>query len=349
MVPLGEVEPGAATSITVGTGTGAPAGDAATGCAAALAPSVAPAGRRSTPGGTATRIRTAVLSPVADAAAAPVAGRRGGGSADRRRMLKEAVSRRSGVCPLPQTPVSDIAPCRDEPPRPSLVNQANPLKSGPQPLFPPLVLVIGDSIIKHVRYFNAITHCLPGATVPILHDRLTSLLPSLPTSVHTIVVHIGTNDTARAPSEHMAAAFRKLFQFLKTTVIFISGPIPTFRKGDVRFSRLFSLSTWLRTASCGENLGFIDNFDLFWERASFYSLDGLHPSMVGTDILAENIRRAVPNVERISQIDCMFQQVRQAFPIVLLPPPFKPSYLKMLQPIAPPTATLPSPEQFLCR
>ena len=257
------------------------------------------------------------------------------------------------MCPLPRTPTGDIAPC-GEPPRPSLISQAGPLKSGPRPLFPPSVLVIGDSIIKHVRYFNAITHCLPGATVPILHDKLASLLPSLPTSVSTIVVHIGTNDTARTPSEHVAAAFRELFQFLKTTgkMIFISGPIPTFRKGDLRFSRLFCLSTRLRTASCGENLGFIDNFDLFWERASFYSLDGLHPSMWAPTFLPKIFGElfVMPSeTPHVGQIDCMFQQ-QLAFPTVLqLPPPLKLSHLKMFQPIAPPTATPPSPEQFLCK
>ena len=74
VVPLDEVEPGAAASITVGTGTGAPAGDAATGCAVALAPSAAHADRRAAAGCTATRIRTAALSPVAAAAAALLLG-----------------------------------------------------------------------------------------------------------------------------------------------------------------------------------------------------------------------------------------------------------------------------------
>lgn len=46
--------------------------------------------------------------------------------------------------------------------------------AGPQPLFPPTALLIGDSITRKVRFFNAITHCLPGVTVPVLQSRVES-------------------------------------------------------------------------------------------------------------------------------------------------------------------------------
>ncbi|KAF3856937.1 hypothetical protein F7725_017660, partial [Dissostichus mawsoni] len=36
----------------------------------------------------------------------------------------------------------------------------------PRPLFAPTTLIIGDSIIRNIRFFNAATRCLPGATVP---------------------------------------------------------------------------------------------------------------------------------------------------------------------------------------
>lgn len=69
------------------------------------------------------------------------------------------------------------------------------------PLFPPTTLIIGDSITRNIRFFNAITRCLPGATVPVILDDLLNLLDSLPTSIKRIVVHLGKNDTTRGESE----------------------------------------------------------------------------------------------------------------------------------------------------
>ena len=72
--------------------------------------------------------------------------------------------------------------------------------------------------------------------------------------------------------------------------VFISGPIPILGHGDERFSRLLSLNTWLWATCWGNNVGFIDNFDAFWNRESPYSRDGLHPSAKGSRVLAANCR-----------------------------------------------------------
>ncbi|CAG6022012.1 unnamed protein product [Menidia menidia] len=60
--------------------------------------------------------------------------------------------------------------------------------------------------------------------------------------------------------------------------VFISGPLPTCGRCADRFSRILHLHTWLQFACAMHNIGFIHNFDLFWERPSFYGPDGLHPN-----------------------------------------------------------------------
>uniref|UniRef100_A0A671TSP7 SGNH hydrolase-type esterase domain-containing protein n=1 Tax=Sparus aurata TaxID=8175 RepID=A0A671TSP7_SPAAU len=150
----------------------------------------------------------------------------------------------------------------------------------------------------NIRFFNATTCCFPGATVPVILGKLPGLLPSLPSS--TTLMHVGTNDMARGASELTKRAFISLLDFLRTCgkSVFISGPIPTFGRGDVRFSRLLMLNTWLKPACYIRGLNFTDNFNLFWNRPSFFKSDGIHPSTTGARMLAANIQYSVHHAPR---------------------------------------------------
>lgn len=178
--------------------------------------------------------------------------------------------------------------------------RSDPQPAPPRPLFPPTTLIVGDSIIRHVRFFNTITHCFPGATVPVILNKLPELLRSLPPTVTRIIVHVGCNDTARKQSVLTTADFKDLFSFLHTTglAVFVSGPIPTLARGAERFSRILSLHTWLLSACRDFDLGFIDNFNLFWNRYSFYKPDGVHPNQLGSRMLAANFQHAVQTATR---------------------------------------------------
>ncbi|CAJ1055557.1 Borealin%2C partial [Xyrichtys novacula] len=165
----------------------------------------------------------------------------------RRRLLKEAVSRHSERLPRAGNNLTPPASahCRQSP---SPAQVERPTSEGfsactpaPRPLFPPTTLIIGDSITRYIRFFNAITHCFPGAT-----------------------------DTGKT--------------------VFISGPIPTLGRGGERFSRILSLHTWLQSTCPTHNFGFIDNFNLFWDRASLFSHDGIHPNRLGSRMLSCNIQ-----------------------------------------------------------
>ncbi|KAL7866077.1 hypothetical protein SRHO_G00113240 [Serrasalmus rhombeus] len=72
-----------------------------------------------------------------------------------------------------------------------------------------------------------------------------------------------------------------------------SGPLPTYRRGSERFSRLFALQSWLHGWCACNGLGYMDNWSSFWEQPVLYRRDGLHPSPLGSVVLSWNIERAI--------------------------------------------------------
>ncbi|CAJ1081981.1 LOW QUALITY PROTEIN: uncharacterized protein LOC116399339 [Xyrichtys novacula] len=120
-------------------------------------------------------------------------------SAARRRFLRDAVRRnsagpvsaapdRSGR-PSPQPLASTVSTAPLSPRTPTTSPASDTGAMHPPPLFPPTTLIIGDSIIRGIRYFNAITRSFPGATVADITAKLPGLLQSLPASIHRIIVH----------------------------------------------------------------------------------------------------------------------------------------------------------------
>ncbi|KAL7390654.1 hypothetical protein ABVT39_025097 [Epinephelus coioides] len=80
-------------------------------------------------------------------------------------------------------------------------------------LLPPCCLETASSGI--LVFFNATTHCFPGATVPVIVDKLPELLHSLPSSINWLIFHLGSDDTARRQSEQTKMDFVALFNLLK--------------------------------------------------------------------------------------------------------------------------------------
>uniref|UniRef100_A0A3B5ABG5 SGNH hydrolase-type esterase domain-containing protein n=1 Tax=Stegastes partitus TaxID=144197 RepID=A0A3B5ABG5_9TELE len=216
-------------------------------------------------------------------------------ASSRRRLLREAVMRHSGSLPCSSPISATVSPLQ---PASSSPNLHPP--SSPRPLFSPTTLIVGDSFTRNIRFFNAVTHCLPGATVSIILDKLPGLLRSLPPSVHRVIVHVGSNDTARQQSELTKKDFNELLKALSNCgkSVFISGPVPTLGRGVGRFSRILSLNTFLPSACRAHNVGFIDNFNLFWNRSSFFRPDGVHPNKLGSRILAANLLYTVQSSPR---------------------------------------------------
>ena len=156
-------------------------------------------------------------------------------------------------------------------------------------------LVIGDSIVRRVRLRGAITLSFPGANVVDVTEKIPSVLASHP-EVNRVIIHVGTNDTTKQQSELLKRDFTQLFNQLsrfQRLAVFISGPTPTCGRGIGRFSRLLSLNTWLSSACSTHKVGFIDNFDVFWERRHLFGPDGLHLNRAGTRVLSANLAYGV--------------------------------------------------------
>uniref|UniRef100_A0A3B5ASY0 SGNH hydrolase-type esterase domain-containing protein n=1 Tax=Stegastes partitus TaxID=144197 RepID=A0A3B5ASY0_9TELE len=155
----------------------------------------------------------------------------------------------------------------------------------------PSVLIVGDSIIRDVRSSKAVTHCFPGAKVNDILTELPSLMAKFP-SARKVVLHVGTNDIPRQQLELLKEDFKRLFNYLQRTEreVFISGPLPTVGRGCGRFSRLLQIHMWLQSQCRSFGLGFIGNFNLLWERSSFFKCDGLHPNRGGSRTLLQNVK-----------------------------------------------------------
>ncbi len=201
----------------------------------------------------------------------------------RLKLLKDAVPLRSGEVPCPDQVVSspsspDTAdlPC----PHHLQTDRVDAARNGrvpsctppPRPLFPPTTLIVGDSITRNICFFNTITHCYPVSQVMDILEKLQGLLRSLPPSITRLIVHVGSNDTARRQSKQTKKDFNILFNLLQSCglSVWISSPLPVLSHSAECFSRLLALNTWLQFACSETNFCFIDNFNLFWNHPSFF-------------------------------------------------------------------------------
>ncbi len=164
-------------------------------------------------------------------------------------------------------------------------------------------VVIGDSIVRHVCATLALgkvhTHCLPGACVLDVSVQIPAILKD-DESVAAVVIHAGANNTKLRQTETLKRDFRSLIETVRSTspaaTIIVSGPLPTYRRGHEKFSRLFALNEWLFSWCKEQKILFVNNWNLFWERPRLFRADGLHPSRVGAEHLSDNITRTLRSI-----------------------------------------------------
>uniref|UniRef100_A0A3Q2EBE6 SGNH hydrolase-type esterase domain-containing protein n=1 Tax=Cyprinodon variegatus TaxID=28743 RepID=A0A3Q2EBE6_CYPVA len=153
------------------------------------------------------------------------------------------------------------------------------LKAGPE------TLIIGDSTVKDVQWLcgkNTKVLCFPKDMVGDIQERFLKTLAGYPT-VRNIVLHTGLNDVSKQQSEALNRDFTELIKTVRSldAAVFISGPVPTIRGGDLRFSRLLALNDWLLSACANNNLHFINNFRIFWEQRHLFRANDLNLNRSG--------------------------------------------------------------------
>ncbi len=149
-------------------------------------------------------------------------------------------------------------------------------------------VVIRESIVRHVRA----TLAKGSVQIPaILKDD---------ESVEAVVIHAGANDTKLRQTETLKRDFRSLVETVRRTspaaTIIVSGPLPMYRRGHEKISRLFALNEWLFSWCTEQKIIFVNNWNLFWERPRLFRADGLHPSRVGAELLSDNITRTLRSI-----------------------------------------------------
>ena len=164
----------------------------------------------------------------------------------------------------------------------------------------PTTYLIGDSIIRNVRFRNAITCCLPGAKVPAILKHLQHSIASLPSTITRLIIHVGYNDTSSRHFEDVKRQFMDLFECLKATGIsaFISGPAAVIPRGTGdRYNRVLYLHNWLHRECRGQRLGYINNFDSTWNCHELFNWDGVHLNGLGARTLTDHFRYTVNHVQ----------------------------------------------------
>uniref|UniRef100_A0A8C7Y637 SGNH hydrolase-type esterase domain-containing protein n=1 Tax=Oryzias sinensis TaxID=183150 RepID=A0A8C7Y637_9TELE len=104
---------------------------------------------------------------------------------------------------------------------------------------PPGSFVVGTSMVRYVRVNGSRTFCHPGALIRDITNSAHQLSLRNP-STHTIIVHAGVNDLKFQQSETLKKDFITLIHSIKQLdkQCIISGPLPSPRFGDIKFSRL---------------------------------------------------------------------------------------------------------------
>ncbi|KAK0137897.1 Protein Dok-7 [Merluccius polli] len=146
------------------------------------------------------------------------------------------------------------------------------LTTGPQ------TLIVGDGAVNKTKHFfgkNTKVLCFTNDMVSDISQKILEITAEHPT-VKSLVIHTGALDVVKQQSEVLKQDFIDLLNKVRclNTEVSISGPLPTVRRGDERFSRLLMLNRWLKDTCAAQSVNFIDNFNIFWERRHLFEADG---------------------------------------------------------------------------
>uniref|UniRef100_A0A803T042 SGNH hydrolase-type esterase domain-containing protein n=1 Tax=Anolis carolinensis TaxID=28377 RepID=A0A803T042_ANOCA len=162
------------------------------------------------------------------------------------------------------------------------------------------VLVVGDSLLRGTEAIISRpdgmareTCCLPGAKIHHITQRLSRLLkPHHPP--HLMLIHVGTNDTARHTFQKITNDFRALGTKLKlyNVHVIFSSLLPVVGHGSTRAGKIVQVNNWLRKWCQEEHFGFLDHGLLFQEDGLLAS-DGVHLTQVGKHLFAHRLTNLI--------------------------------------------------------
>ncbi|XP_043402448.1 uncharacterized protein LOC122465802 [Chelonia mydas] len=162
------------------------------------------------------------------------------------------------------------------------------------------VVVVGDSLLRGTESSicrpdreNREVCCLPGAKIRNVTERLPRLIK--PSDRYPfLLLHVGTNDTAKNDLERITAdyvALGRRIKELEAQVVF-SSILPVEGKGLGRDRRIVEVNEWLRRWCQREGFGFFDHGMVFHE-GGVLGRDRLHLTKRGKSIFASRLANLV--------------------------------------------------------
>uniref|UniRef100_A0A0F8ASY6 Uncharacterized protein n=1 Tax=Larimichthys crocea TaxID=215358 RepID=A0A0F8ASY6_LARCR len=158
----------------------------------------------------------------------------------------------------------------------------------------PETLIVGDGAVGEIKRFcskkNTKVLCFTKDMVSDISKKILKIATEHPT-VKSLIIHTGALDVVKQQSEVLKRDFVDLMKRVQclNTEVFFSGPLPTVRRGDERFSRLMMLNRWLKDTCATQSINFIDNFNIFWERRHLFKAHGFCLNKSGVQLLSSNI------------------------------------------------------------
>ena len=147
-----------------------------------------------------------------------------------------------------------------------------------------IVLNKGDNVMA----------CLPGAKIEAITERVENIVGSGKSG--SVLVHVGTDNVEREGTTAIVRKYRNLVRTLKQTrveQVILSGILPAigWRGQKYRNCRGMAINMLVQKLCREEEVGFMDMWGSFVERADMYMKDGLHLSGKGQQYLRMYIQR----------------------------------------------------------
>ena len=164
------------------------------------------------------------------------------------------------------------------------------------------MLIIGSSMVRHVKVHGAAIHSIRGGAVNDVHCSLLRQLRDGP-HLTTAAIHAGANDLRFRQPERLKDDFRSLIRTIRAIdnppiQPIISGPFISPRYNYKQFSQMRDLHIWLKGYCCNHSIPYVDNYSLFTGRDDAFDWDGrlggdgLHLNRVGARLLSRSIALA---------------------------------------------------------
>ena len=159
---------------------------------------------------------------------------------------------------------------------------------------------VGDSIGRKTdRVLNKgddVLVCLPGAKIQAIPERVENIVGS--DKGGSVLVHVGTNNVEREGTTAIVRKYRNLVRTLKQTrveQVILSGILPVRGRRGHRYRncRGIEIDMLVEKLCMEEEVGFVDLWGSFIERADMYMKDGLHLSGKGAAVFADGLSAAV--------------------------------------------------------